>query len=243
MTVNCGNNVESWVVIVVCLIKGRWIWPCSPLSSGSVLLQQTDHIGRTALDLVFTADQREELHRSAQVGDSALTSKATKVFNLPLLEAGSVLLAHFISSYLRERGLHSNMQANNNVHRLIRSLETHSFQRVTLGWTDQRAVRMVEDVETLLEIGRGRYLGHIPQSVKECKGENTMFLMEMMGNLKMQAEALATDVWWAQLMGMFVSCMCIFITLRLNFLLQCIATISEIVNVCFKPHDATLTFL
>ncbi|XP_029018215.1 SMC5-SMC6 complex localization factor protein 1 [Betta splendens] len=163
---------------------------------GSVLLQQTDQGGRTALDLVFTADQREVLLRSAQVGDCALTSSVTATFNLPLLEAGSVLLAHVIAAYLRETGVRGYTQAGGGggAHGLIRALETHSFQTVTLGWTDQRAVRLVEDAETLLELGRGRYLELIPQKVKECKGENTMFLMEMLQNMKSQAEALITDL-------------------------------------------------
>lgn len=181
----------------------KLIWSCSPLSpSGLVLLQQTDGDGRTALDLVPTIDQREELLHSAQVGDSTLRKKGTEILNLPLLEAGSFLLAHLISSYQRERGLHGHTEPSNVAHRLdyrlVRALETHSFQRVTLGWTDQRAVRLVEDAETLLELSRGRYLGQIPQAVRECKGENTMFLMEILGNLKSQGETLVTDLWQAQ---------------------------------------------
>ncbi|KAK9525257.1 hypothetical protein VZT92_016720, partial [Zoarces viviparus] len=77
---------------------------------------------------------------------------------------------------------------------LLRALETHSHQAVTLGWTDQRAVRLVEDAETLLELGRGSYLGQVSLAVKECKGENTLFLMEILEDLKSRGEALVADL-------------------------------------------------
>ncbi|XP_040012375.1 SMC5-SMC6 complex localization factor protein 1 isoform X2 [Xiphias gladius] len=166
--------------------------------AGSVLLQQTDGDRRTALDLVSTTSQREELLHSAQVGDSALRNKVTEVLNLPLLEAGSSLLAHLIFSYQQERGLSGLKQPNDKAHslgyRLVRALETHSFQKVSLGWTDQRVVRLVEDAHTLLELSRGRYLGQVSQAVKECKGQNTQFLMEILEDLKSRREALVVDL-------------------------------------------------
>lgn len=176
------------------------IWSCSPLfPSGSVLLHQTDGDGRTPLDLVCTVGQREDLLRSAQVGDSALRNEVTEISNLPLLEASSFILAHLISSYQQERALHGHMQPSKDVqrldYRLVRALETHSFQKVTLGWMDQRAVRLAEDAETLLELGRGKYVGQVSQAVKECKGEKTVFLMKILGNLKSQGEALMSDLW------------------------------------------------
>ncbi|XP_074494382.1 SMC5-SMC6 complex localization factor protein 1 [Sebastes fasciatus] len=167
--------------------------------AGSVLLQQTDGNGRTALDLVSATSQREELLHSAHVGDSALRKKhSTGVLNLPLLEAGSSLLAHLIFSYKKERGLPGHAQPSDKAHSLgytlVRALETHSHQKVTLGWADQRAVRLVEDAETLLELGRGSYLGQVSQSVKECKGENTRFLMEILEDLKSRGGALVADL-------------------------------------------------
>ncbi|XP_071338732.1 SMC5-SMC6 complex localization factor protein 1 [Trachinotus anak] len=166
--------------------------------AGSVLLRQTDGDGRTVLDLVSATSQREELLHCAQVGDSALRNKVTEVFNLPLLEVGSSLLAHLLFSYQRERRLPGCTQPGDKTHslgyRLVRALETHSFQKVTLGWMDRRVVRLVEDAETLLELGRGRYLGHVSQAVKECKGQNTQFLMEILEDLKSRGEALLADL-------------------------------------------------
>ncbi|KAF0033381.1 hypothetical protein F2P81_013447 [Scophthalmus maximus] len=166
--------------------------------AGSVLLQRTDGDGRTALDLVPGTSQREELLHSAEVGDSALRNHATEVLNLPLLEVGSSLLLHLIFSYQQERGLPGPAQASDKAHslgyRLVRALETHSHREVTLGWTDPRAVRLVEDVETLLELRRGMYLGQVSQAIKECKGQNTLFLMETLENLKSRAEAHVTDL-------------------------------------------------
>ncbi|TKS78888.1 SMC5-SMC6 complex localization factor protein 1 [Collichthys lucidus] len=132
--------------------------------AGSALLEQTNGNGRTALDLVSATSQKEELLRSAQVGDSAPRNRAaTEVLNLPLLESGSCLLAHLIFSYQQERGLSSCTQPSDKSHslgyKLVRALEAHALQRVTVGWMDQRAVRLVEDAETLLELGRGSYLG------------------------------------------------------------------------------------
>ncbi|XP_041642732.1 SMC5-SMC6 complex localization factor protein 1 [Cheilinus undulatus] len=166
--------------------------------AGSVLLQQTDGDGRTALDLVFSLNQREELLHSAQIGDASLRNEATEVLNLPLLEAGSSLLAQLIISYQRERGLQGRAQPDDKPYslgcRLLRALKEHSLQRVTAGWSDQRAVRLVEDAEALLELCRGRYLGQMCRAVIECKGENTLFLMAILKDLKSQGEALHADL-------------------------------------------------
>uniref|UniRef100_UPI0037E83D23 SMC5-SMC6 complex localization factor protein 1 n=1 Tax=Semicossyphus pulcher TaxID=241346 RepID=UPI0037E83D23 len=166
--------------------------------AGAVLLQQTDGNGRTALDLVSTTSQREELLRSAHVRDSTPRKQVTEVLNLPLLEAGSSLLAHLIFSYQRERGLPSRVQPGDKPHslgyRLVRAVEEHSLQRVTLGWSDQRAVRLVGDAEMLLELCRGRCLGQVSTAVKECKGENTMCLMAILEELKCRGEALRADL-------------------------------------------------
>ncbi|KAL7391974.1 hypothetical protein ABVT39_017525 [Epinephelus coioides] len=166
--------------------------------AGSVLLQQTNGNGQTALDLVSATSQREELLHSAHVGDSALRNDSTEVLNLPLLEVGSTLLAHLIFSYQQERGLPSHKQPSDKSHSLghtlVRALKTHSHQKVILGWTDQRAVRLVEDAETLLELGRGSYLGQVSQTVKLCTGENTLFLLKILEDLKCRGEALVADL-------------------------------------------------
>ncbi len=197
----CTEYVVVTEMTVIIVSKGCVIWSCITLPPpGSVLLRQTGGDGRTALDLVSAASQREELLHSAQVGDSALRTKGTEVLNLPLLEAGSSLLAHIIFSYQQERGMPCRAQPSDKSHslgyRLVRAVEAHSLQKVTLGWTDQRAVRLVEDAETRLELGRGSYLGQVSQAVKECKGENTLFLMEILEDLKSRGEALAADLWW-----------------------------------------------
>lgn len=77
---------------------------------------------------------------------------------------------------------------------MARALEMHSVQEVTEGWTDQRAVRLAEDVETLWELSKGEYQGQVSQSVTECKGENTQFLMKILEDLKSRGEALVTDL-------------------------------------------------
>ncbi|XP_029917012.1 SMC5-SMC6 complex localization factor protein 1 isoform X2 [Myripristis murdjan] len=165
--------------------------------AGSALLQQTDGLGRTALDLVSVTTQ-EELRRCAQVGNLALDHQMSEVRNLPLLEAGSSLLAHVIFTYQRERGLLGRMQPDNKAqslgYKLARSLERHSLQRVTSGWADQRAVRLAEDAEVLLGLGRGNYMGQVPQAVRECEGENTRFLMEILEDLKSRGTALLADL-------------------------------------------------
>ncbi|XP_061585934.1 SMC5-SMC6 complex localization factor protein 1 isoform X2 [Cololabis saira] len=161
--------------------------------AGSVLLQQTDGDGRFPLDLVSAPSQREELLQSTQVGDLTLRNQVTEVLNLPLLEAGSCLLGHLLLSYQLERGLPGHTQPGDKPHslgsKLLRALEMHSLQTVTLGWTDQRAVRLVEDVETLLELSRGEHQEKVCLAVRECKGENTMFLMEILENLRSRGEA------------------------------------------------------
>ncbi|XP_078141426.1 SMC5-SMC6 complex localization factor protein 1 [Centroberyx gerrardi] len=166
--------------------------------AGSVLLQQTDGNGRTALDLVSVATRREELVRSAQVGDSTLDDQVSEVRDLPLLEAGSSLLAHLIFSYRQERGLLGRTQPDDKArslgYKLARALESHSLQRVTSGWADQRAVRLAEDAEALLGLGRGSDLGRVSRAVRECEGENTRFLMDILEDLKSRGTALVADL-------------------------------------------------
>ncbi|XP_026044577.1 SMC5-SMC6 complex localization factor protein 1 isoform X1 [Astatotilapia calliptera] len=166
--------------------------------AGSVLLRQTNGHGRVPLDLVSEPSQREELLHSAQLGDTKfLRNKATEV-NLPLLEAGSSLLSLLIFSYLRETGIPHHTPTSDKHHslgyRLVRALERHSFQKVTQGWADQRAVRLVEDVETLWELSQGKYQGQVSQGVIECKGENTQFLMRVLEDLRSRGEALVGDL-------------------------------------------------
>ncbi|KAM8886475.1 SMC5-SMC6 complex localization factor protein 1 isoform 1-T1 [Spinachia spinachia] len=149
--------------------------------AGSAILQQKDGQHRNALDLA-PSSQREELLHSARLGDSALRNDSSEVLNLPLLEAGSSLLANIILSYQQERGL-TGHESRSLGPMLLRALGSHSHQTVTLGWADQRAVRLVEDAETLLELGRGSYLGQMSLAVRECKGENTRFLMQILEDL------------------------------------------------------------
>ncbi|CAN9513345.1 unnamed protein product [Ophioblennius macclurei] len=157
--------------------------------AGSVLLQQTNRDGLFPLDMVATPEEREELLRSAQVGDSALRSEAKQVSNLPLLEAASTLLTHLIFTYHRERGVPRHPPSL--AHRLVRALEGRSSQKLTAGWTDRRAVRMAEDAETLLELSRGRHRYQPGRAVTECGGENTAFLMEIVEDLRSRGETLA----------------------------------------------------
>ncbi|KAM9392215.1 SMC5-SMC6 complex localization factor protein 1 isoform 1-T1 [Pholidichthys leucotaenia] len=167
--------------------------------AGSVLLWQTDNAGQTPLDLVSAPSQRAELLRCAQVGDSkCLRNKDAEVSNLPLMEAGSTLLAVLMISYLQEMGLSLQMQSSDKPHslcyRLVRALEKESLQKVTESWTDQRAVRLVQDVETLWEMSSGRYLWQVSECVRKCKGETTLFLMEKLEDLSSWAKALIADL-------------------------------------------------
>lgn len=166
---------------------------------GSTLLEQTDRQGRTPLDLVSETPLREELLHSAQVGDAALGNrKESAVLNLPLLEFGSTLLAHIFFSYQKEKGLSIFTQPSDGSHslgsRLITALERYSLQKVTLGWTEQRALRLMQDAETLLELGRGSGVGELDQAVKECKEENTLFLMKLVEKLKSSGATLVSDL-------------------------------------------------
>ncbi|XP_055080430.1 SMC5-SMC6 complex localization factor protein 1 isoform X2 [Periophthalmus magnuspinnatus] len=159
---------------------------------GSVILQQKNNEGMTPLDLVSDPAQREELLASALTGDSARMKKPTEVLNLPLLEAGSCLLLHLLTSYQQEKGLSmfSEAGAHSLGQSLLRALKTHSFETVTAAWTDQQAVRLLEDAITLMEVGRGNYDGQVSQPIRECKGENVQFLVERLGELKLKGKEL-----------------------------------------------------
>lgn len=166
---------------------------------GSTLLEQTDSNGQTPLDLVSKTPQREELLRSAQVGDAALRNrKESALLNLPLLEFGSTLLAHIFFSYQKEKGLSIFTQPSDRSHslgyRLLRALDRHGLRKVTQGWTDQRTLRLMQDAEALLELGRGSRVGEVDQVVKECKEENTLFLMTLVENLKSCGVDLVSDL-------------------------------------------------
>lgn len=161
-------------------------------SPGSVLLQQADSKGRTPLDLVSDPAQREQLLCSARLGDAALRDMASsEVSNLPLLEVGSTLLAHILVSYQQERGLSGLVRPSGPGRRLLAALGEEPLEVVTRGWTDQRALRLAQDTETLLELGRGKQeVELVSRAVRECRGENTHFLMEVVENLRCRVEEL-----------------------------------------------------
>ncbi|XP_061762232.1 SMC5-SMC6 complex localization factor protein 1 isoform X4 [Nerophis ophidion] len=166
-------------------------------TAGSELLQLTDGKGCTALDLVSATSQKAELVRSAEAGDSNL-KKATEGINYTLLEAGSCMLAHLIVCHLQETGLPGRMEPSHMVsglgNKLVQALERHSLQKVTLGWTDLRAVRLARDTDTLLEFARQKLSGQVCSVVKEHEGENTLLLMEILENLESQGQILLAEV-------------------------------------------------
>lgn len=167
--------------------------PCVFLSGppGSVLLQQADGEGRTPLDLASDPTHREQLLRGAQLGDAALRDRAsTEVSNLPLLEVGSTLLAHILVSYQQERGLSGLLRPSGPGRTLLAALGEEPLEVVTRGWTDQRALRLAQDLETLLELGRGKQEQVVSQAVRQSQGENTHLLMEMVENLRCRVEEL-----------------------------------------------------
>nr|XP_057925701.1 SMC5-SMC6 complex localization factor protein 1 isoform X2 [Doryrhamphus excisus] len=168
-------------------------------TAGSELLYQPDGKGRTALDLVSTPSQRAELVHSAQAGDSNLRKNATEVINHTLLEAGSCMLAHLIVCHQQEKGLPGRSNDPGDVasslgNTLVRALETHSLQTVTQGWMDQRALRLVSDMDMLLDLAKQKLSRHVCEAVKEYKGENTSLLMEILGSLWAQGEILLAEV-------------------------------------------------
>lgn len=162
--------------------------------AGSVILQQKDQDGKTPLDLVCDAAQREELLDCAQAGDAARRKRATVVRNLPLLESASFLLALLVTSYQLETGLYAFIHSDADPHslrpKMLRALKRHSFEEVTSAWTDQRAVRLMHDVQTLMDVGRGCYDGQLSQPIRECKGEKTQLLMELLEELKSRGKEL-----------------------------------------------------
>lgn len=199
----CGNTI-TWnnvdlhaAVSMVCLAINK---DGSPLPTpGSTLLEQTDGHGRTPLDLVSKTPCGKELLRSAQVGDASLRNRKESAFlNLPLLEFGSTLLVHIFISYQKEKGLSIFTELSDGSHglgyRLLQALEGHSLQKVTLGWMDQRTVRLMQDAEMLLELGKGNCIREMDQAVKECKEENTLLLMKMVENLKSSGTSLVSDL-------------------------------------------------
>uniref|UniRef100_A0A8C6UR66 Ankyrin repeat domain 32 n=1 Tax=Neogobius melanostomus TaxID=47308 RepID=A0A8C6UR66_9GOBI len=125
--------------------------------AGSVILQQKDQHGKTPLDLLSDAAQREELLDCARSGDTARRKRATKVQNLPLLEAASFLLTLLIMSYQKETGLHAvtgDAGPRNLRQKMLSILRMHSFEKVSSAWSDQRVVRLLQDVQTLMDVGR-----------------------------------------------------------------------------------------
>lgn len=144
------------------------------------------------------APLRKELLQSAQVGDAGLRNRRdSRILNLPLLEFGSALLVHILVSYQKETGLSLFTQLSDPPHslgcRLLGALQEHSFQKVTVGWTEQRALRLVQDAEALLELGRGSGVGEVDQAVRACRGDNTLLLVEMLEHLRCCGAALASD--------------------------------------------------
>lgn len=119
------------------------------------------------------------------------------MLNLPLLELGSALLVHIFVSYQKETGLSLFTQLSDRPHslgrRLLRALQEHSSPKVTVGWTDQRTVRLVQDAQVLLELGRGSCVGEVQQAVEECQEDATLLLMKTLEHLKSCGAALVSE--------------------------------------------------
>ncbi|KAJ8285477.1 hypothetical protein GJAV_G00027230 [Gymnothorax javanicus] len=153
--------------------------------AGSHLLQQRDSHGRTALDLVSSAELREELRTCAQEGDDTQHAAGSEVKDLPLLEACSCLLSCLIVSYTLERHVPFFEDPGP---RLASALASHSARRVTAEWGDLGLVRLAEDLETLLRLEQ--YLQHVPPSVRNCQGCHTRLLMRQLEQLLSEGRAL-----------------------------------------------------
>lgn len=178
---------------------------CLCSAPGSTLLEQTDGLGRTPLDLVSEAPLRKELLRRAQAGDAGLGTRtdppspsSSALLNLPLLEFGSTLLVHLLVSYQKETGLSIFTQPGGGPQslgcRLLRALEEHSLLKVTVGWTDQRPLRLMQDAQVLLELGRGTRVGEVGGAVRGCTGDGTMLLVKMLEDLKCWGAALLSEL-------------------------------------------------
>lgn len=100
-------------------------------------------------------------------------------------------------SYQKETGLSLFTQPSDPPHglgcRLLGALEEHSFQKVTAGWTEQRALRLVRDAEALLELGRGTGVGEVDPAVRACPGDNTLLLVKVLEHLKCCGAALVSE--------------------------------------------------
>ncbi|XP_057686995.1 SMC5-SMC6 complex localization factor protein 1 isoform X3 [Corythoichthys intestinalis] len=161
-------------------------------AAGSSLLRQTDDKSSAALDLISDASQKAELLRSAQLGDSNLN--CTGVLNYDLLEAASGMLANLLVCYQEESGLSDCIRSNDASHTLARALETHPLQMVTLDWTDQQAVSLAGDIETLLELARGKHSEQVCDAVKAYKGDSTVVFMQLLDDLECQGKILMPEV-------------------------------------------------
>lgn len=161
---------------------------------GSVILQQKDHRGRTPLELVSDTAQREQLLGWALAGETTHKRRTTEVRNLDLLEVSSFLLCLIIVSYETEMGLgtllHRDAGNDSLRQKMLRALKTGSFDTVTSTWTDHRAVRLLGDVQTLMDFGRGSFDGQLSQPIRKCKGQNTQLLMGRLDELRSEGDEL-----------------------------------------------------
>ncbi|XP_023674067.2 SMC5-SMC6 complex localization factor protein 1 isoform X3 [Paramormyrops kingsleyae] len=145
--------------------------------AGSPLLELRDGQGRTPLDVVSPALQKE-LGRWAQEGDSARDAQDVRTIDPPLLEACSCLLRCLLLSYVLVRNVPSyeaSASPRDAVPRLSRALAAHSARRVTAAWGDPLLVRLAEDLETLL--GLRRHLPIMPGVVTQFQGTQTRLLL------------------------------------------------------------------
>ncbi|CAL8296665.1 unnamed protein product [Gadus morhua 'NCC'] len=156
--------------------------------AGSALLRHMDGDRTPYSDPPLTPAEWAEILLSARAGDAALMLQpAAEGRYLPLLEAGSSLLTHLLVSYLGETGLPGCTRPG---HALARAVEGHPLRAVTGGWTDRRAVRLAEDAATLAALrGGGAGLERVSPLIRECQGENTSLLMEVLGQLETQGRS------------------------------------------------------
>lgn len=164
------------------------------VSTGSIILQQKDHQGKTPLDLVSDPVQKEKLLGWSLAAETSRMQRSTEVRSLPLLEAVSFLLLVLLVSYMKETGLHASVLSDVGPQslrqKMLQALKTRSFETVTSTWTDQRAVRLLGDMQTLMDMGKGSYDGQLPQPIRECNGNNTQLLVRQLDEFKSKGKEL-----------------------------------------------------
>lgn len=156
-----------------------------------MLLRLRDHSGDTPLDLVSSAELREELIHCAKEGEAALAVQISEVRDMAFVETCSCLLSCLLLTYLTEKHIPSYESAEPVLElspSIAQTLLSLNPETLSSHWGDSTAGLLARDLRTLMSMEQ--YVLHLNPALTLCHGTHTTLLIQLLKDLQAEGTAL-----------------------------------------------------